>query len=273
MGDMAHSIATRSLVRLLGVPWDANSSFLRGSAHAPGKIREALRCEASNAWSETGIDTAAREILGDAGDVEFGSGGDWFAKTETAAAKQATECKPLFLGGDHSVTYPLVSGMARKWSNLTVVHFDAHPDLYEEFGNNRYSHASPFARILEEKLVKRLIQVGIRTMNAHQREQAGKYDVEVYRMGNEVNFAEMEITGPVYVTVDLDVLDPAFAPGVSHREPGGMSARELIRHLHAIPGQVVGADLVEFNPERDMDGMTATVCSKLVKELVGVMVR
>lgn len=263
----------KSRIRLLGVPWDANSSYLRGPAQAPGKIREALRCDASNAWAETGIDTGARETFGDVGDVEFASGGDWFAKTETAAGRLAGDCKPLFLGGDHSVTYPLVSGVARKWPKLTVVHFDAHPDLYEDFGNNRYSHASPFARIMEEKLVARLIQVGIRTLNAHQREQAAKFDVEIFRMGSEVNLAEMEIAGPVYVTVDLDVLDPAFAPGVSHREPGGMSVRELIRHLHAIPGTVVGADLVEFNPERDMDGMTATVCAKLVKELVGVMAR
>jgi arginase len=258
---------------MLGVPWDGNSSFLRGAAEAPAKIREALLCDASNSCSETGIDTSIRDIFGDAGDVEFGSGGDWFAKTENKAAKLAAEGKPLFLGGDHSVTYPLVSGMSRKWPKLTVIHFDAHPDLYEDFGNNRYSHASPFARIMEEKLAHRLIQVGIRTMNPHQREQASKYDVEVYRMGSEVEFPELDISGPVYVTVDIDVLDPAFAPGVSHREPGGMSVRELIRHLHAIPGQIVGADLVEFNPERDMDGMTATVCAKLVKELVGVMVR
>ncbi len=270
---MAISGPSRSQVRLLGVPWDANSSYLRGPAQAPGKIREALRCDASNSWSENGIDTGVREIFGDAGDVEFGSGGDWFAQTETVAGKLAAECKPLFLGGDHSVTYPLVSGVARKWPKLTIVHFDAHPDLYETYENNRYSHASPFARILEEKLVARLIQVGIRTMNPHQREQASKYDVEVYRMGNELNFEELDITGPVYVTVDLDALDPAFAPGVSHREPGGMSVRDLIGHLHAIPGSVVGADLVEFNPDRDMDGMTATVCAKLVKELVGVMVR
>jgi arginase len=263
----------RSQVRMLGVPWDANSSFLRGSAQAPAKIREALRSTASNSFAETGIDTGIPEVFGDAGDVEFGSGNDWFAQTETKAGKFAAECKPLFLGGDHSVTYPLVSGMARKWPKLTVIHFDAHPDLYEEFGNNRYSHASPFARIMEERLAARLIQVGIRTMNTQQREQASKYDVEIYRMGNEVNFAEMEITGPVYITIDMDVLDPAYAPGVSHREPGGMSVRELITHLHAIPSQVVGADIVEFNPERDMDGMTATVCAKLVKELVGVMVR
>ena len=265
--------AGKGRIRLLGVPWDANSSHLRGAAQAPGKIREALNSKASNAWAETGIDTGARELLGDAGDVEFGSGGDWFRQTEAAAARLAGECKPLFLGGDHSVTYPLISGVARKWPRLTIVHFDAHPDLYADFENNRYSHASPMARIMEEKLVGRLIQIGIRTMNAHQREQAENLGVEVYTLRQEVDLSDIEIAGPVYVTFDLDVLDPAFAPGVSHREPGGLSVREVIRHLHAIPGDIVAADLVEYNPLQDMDGMTATVCAKLVKELVGVMAR
>ena len=265
--------SSKGRIRLLGVPWDANSSYLRGAAQAPAKIREALQSAAANPWSETGMDTSQRWVFSDAGDVEFAAGGDWFARTEDSAARLAKDCKPLFLGGDHSVTYPLVSGVARKWPKLTILHFDAHPDLYEEFDGNRYSHASPFARIMEEKLAARLIQVGIRTMTGHQREQASKFDVEVFRCGSEIDFTEMAIEGPVYVSLDIDVLDPAFAPGVSHREPGGMSVRELIRHIHAIPGTIVAADLVEFNPERDMDGMTATVGAKLVKELVGVMGR
>jgi arginase len=263
----------KSKIRLLGVPWDANSSYLRGAAQAPAQIREALRCDAANSWAETGIDTSLPEILGDAGDLEFGEGTEWFAQTEAAAARLAGECKPLFLGGDHSVTYPLVRGVAQKWPRLTVVHFDAHPDLYENYENNRFSHASPFARTMEEKLAARLIQVGIRTINAHQRAQAAKFGVEVFVMGQGVNLAEMKIQGPVYVTFDLDALDPAFAPGVSHRESGGLSVREAIGHLHALPAAVVAADLVEYNPVQDVAGLSATVCAKLVKELVGVMAR
>jgi len=265
---------TKSQIQLLGVPWDANSSYLRGPAQAPAAIRDALRCDAANGWSETGIDTSLPEFFGDAGDLEFGSGENWFTQTENAAEELARECKPLFLGGDHSVTYPLVRGVARKHVGLTIVHFDAHPDLYENYENNRYSHASPFARIMEEKLATRLIQVGIRTLNAHQKAQAEKFGVEVCEMKTgAVDLAAMKIQGPVYVSFDLDELDPAFAPGVSHREPGGLSVREAIAHLHSLPSTIVAADLVELNPTQDISGVSATVCAKLVKELVGVMAR
>ncbi len=270
---MEGSVA-KSQVRLLGIPWDANSSYLRGAAQAPAAIREALRCDASNRRSETGIDTSLLEVFGDEGDLEFVDGENWFTQTENAAEELARECKPLFLGGDHSVTYPLVRGVARKHARLTIVHFDAHPDLYENYENNRYSHASPFARIMEEKLAARLIQVGIRTLNAHQKAQAEKFSVEVHEMkAGGVDLASMKIQGPVYVSFDLDALDPAFAPGVSHREPGGLSVREAIAHLHSIPATIVAADLVELNPRQDIAGVSATVCAKLVKELVGVMAR
>jgi arginase family enzyme len=83
----------------------------------------------------------------------------------------------------------------------------------------------------------------------------------------------MKVQGPVYISFDMDVLDPAFAPGISHREPGGMSVREAITHLHAIKGHVVGADLVEFNPAQDVSNVTAMVAAKLVKELLGIMIQ
>ena len=270
MGDFV----TNSRIQMLGVPWDANSSYLRGAAQAPAAIRDALRCDASNGWAESGIDTSLPEIFGDAGDLEFGDGENWFSQTENAAEQLARKCKPLFLGGDHSVTYPLVRGVAKKFAGLTMVHFDAHPDLYENYEDNPYSHASPFARILEEKLAVRLIQVGIRTLNAHQKAQAEKFGVEVCeRKAGSVDLVAMKIQGPVYVSFDLDALDPAFAPGVSHREPGGLSVREAIGYLHSIPATVVAADLVELNPTQDISGVSATVCAKLVKELVGVMAR
>lgn len=263
---------TKSQIRLLGVPWDANSSYLRGAAQAPAAIRGALRGDASNRWSETGVDTGLPTTFGDEGDLEFGSGENWFTQTENAAEELARECKPLFLGGDHSVTYPLVRGVAKKFTSLTIVHFDAHPDLYEDFGSNPYSHASPFARIMEERLATRLIQVGIRTLNAHQKAQAEQFGVEVFEMkSGRVDLSAIKIQGPVYVSFDLDALDPAFAPGVSHREPGGLSVREAIGYLHSIPAAIVAADLVEFNPVQDVSGVSATVCAKLVKELVGVM--
>jgi arginase family enzyme len=83
---------------------------------------------------------------------------------------------------------------------------------------------------------------------------------------------KLKLTGSVYVSFDIDVLDPAFAPGVSHREPGGMSVREAITHLHAIKGDVVGADVVEFNPKQDVSQLTAMVCAKILKEILGKMI-
>jgi arginase family enzyme len=163
------------------------------------------------------------------------------------------ERRPVSLGGDHSITYPIIKAIAQKHPGLTIFHFDAHPDLYDEFERNRLSHACPFARIMESGLAKRLVQVGIRTATAHQREK-------------------LKTAGPVYVSFDIDVLDPAFAPGVAHREPGGMSAREAIAHLHAIEGDIIGADVVEYNPVRDLAETTATVAAKIVKEILGKMI-
>jgi arginase family enzyme len=85
-------------------------------------------------------------------------------------------------------------------------------------------------------------------------------------------YGKLQAAGPVYITFDMDVLDPGFAPGVSHREPGGMSVREAIAHLHAIEGEIVGADVVEYNPVQDVAGLTATVAAKIVKEILGKMI-
>jgi arginase len=164
-----------------------------------------------------------------------------------------------------------VKAVARRYPELTIFHFDAHPDLYDEYEGNRLSHACPFARIMEAGLAKRLVQVGIRTMNGHQREQAQKFGVQVVEMRGLPAYEKLKAAGAVYITFDMDVFDPAFAPGVSHREPGGMSVREAIAHLQLIEGEIVGADVVEYNPVQDVAGMTATVAAKIVKEILGRM--
>ncbi|MGA8763287.1 MAG: agmatinase [Candidatus Sulfotelmatobacter sp.] len=257
---------------LLGIPFDANSSYLRGAAAAPPKIREALRCDASNSWTESGMDLGAAGVYADAGDLLL-SGDRAFAEIERAVDELLKkDGGPVSLGGDHSITYPIMKAFARHHTELTIVHFDAHPDLYNEFEGSRVSHACPFARIMENKLASRLLQVGIRTMNGHQREQAAKFRVEVIEMGALPAFNRLKVRAPVYISFDMDALDPAFAPGVSHREPGGMTVREAIAHLHAIEGTIVGADVVEYNPVQDISGMTATVAAKILKEILGKMI-
>jgi arginase len=263
---------TTGVPTLLGIPFDGYSSYLRGAGDAPAKIREALRCDASNSWSELGVDLGVDGVYQDAGDLKFGEK-DAFAAIESGVGALIDEGKrPVSLGGDHSITFPIVKAVARRHPELTIFHFDAHPDLYEEFEGNRLSHACPFARIMEAGLAKRLVQVGIRTINRHQREQAQRFGVDVGEMRGLPVYEKLKATGEVFITFDMDVLDPAFAPGVSHREPGGMSVREAIAHLHAITGEIVGADVVEYNPLQDVAGVTATVAAKILKEILGKMI-
>ncbi len=153
---------------------------------------------------------------------------------------------------------------ALRWFHpqLSILHFDAHPDLYPEFEGDRYSHACPFARIMEERLADRLVQVGIRTSTAVQRAEAERYGVEVIDMRAWVAGRRPELRAPVYVSIDIDAFDPGFAPGVSHREPGGLTVREVLAVLHGLTVPLVGADIVEFNPAQDPSGMTATLCDR-----------
>jgi agmatinase len=262
-------------VALLGIPLDENASYLRGCALGPARVREVIASGSSNLCAEDGTDVASDARFVDAGDVELTTGAAAMAAIEASAdALLAAGARVLSVGGDHSVTYPLVRAHARRYPGLSLLHFDAHPDLYDDFQGNRFSHASPFARIMEEGLAARLLQVGIRTLNPHQRAQARRFGVETIEMkdwGPDVRFA---FEGPVYLTFDLDALDPAFAPGVSHHEPGGLSVRDVLGALSRSPDlRVVGADVVELNPTRDPVGTTAAVAVKLVTEFAARLLR
>jgi arginase len=120
---------------------------------------------------------------------------------------------------------------------------------------------------MEEGLAGRLLQVGVRTLNRHQRAQAKKFGVEIIEMKDWREGRVLAFDGPVYISFDLDALDPAYAPGVAHHEPGGFSTRQVVDTLLALQARVVGADVVEFNPRRDVAQVTAAVCAKLVKEI------
>jgi agmatinase len=181
--------------------------------------------------------------------------------------------KVFALGGDHSITYPLVRAAAGFYPKLSLLHFDAHPDLYNNFQDNPYSHASPFARIMEAGLVSRLVQVGIRTITAHQRAQAQRFGVEIFNMQNWEQVLAIQFDTPLYLSFDLDCLDPAFAPGISHREPGGFSTRQALTIIQSLRAPIVAADLVEFNPQMDHSELTGMVCAKIFKEICAQMLK
>ncbi len=257
---------------LIGVPFDAASSFLPGAAAAPALVREELASDAGNGVSESLIDLRVPGALADAGDVDFSGNGDAADRiTDAVAAVIAGGGRPISLGGDHSITFPIVRAVRAHWPRLTILQFDAHPDLYEVFHGDRLSHACPFARIMEGGLADRLVQVGIRAMNAHQRMQADRFGVEVIDMRAWTTGVRPGVRGPVYISVDIDGLDPAFAPGVSHREPGGLGIRDVLGVIQTLDGPVVGADIVEYNPSRDVGHLTSHVCAKLVRELASRM--
>jgi agmatinase len=228
----------------------------------------------ANEFNEDGKEISKGKTYIDQGDIVFRNldpKNVYDAIKEAVAQNLAGADKLVCLGGDHSVSYPIIEEHARKYQGLNALHLDAHPDLYENFDNNPFSHASPFARLLEKGILKSLTQVGIRTMNTHQREQAARYKVNVVPMKDfSFDFVEA-LRPPLYISLDLDVLDPAFAPGISHHEPGGLSSRELVRIIQSIPIAIVGADIVEYNPTRDINNATAMVAYKLFKELAAKM--
>ena len=337
----------KNCVGLLGIKSDSNSSFLKGCAGAPERIREALTCGSANECTEGGkeitirpvADHAANEELAtvlareqdmtmpsaynviDLGDLEFDKEDErdpevfFNSIVELATMLNAKNITPITLGGDHAITYPLFYGLAtsaRKnighidsgsttggdWveegddgeSSIlpAIVHFDAHPDMYPDFEGNKYSHASPFARIMESKLTSKITQYGIRCGNVVQNNFLRDYPfVDQVTMDqfhamtpserersiyNAIRHSRhtSELRAKTYLSIDIDVLDPSFAPGISHHEPGGMSTRDLLHMIQSIPNNThfMGADIVEYNPSRDVNGVTAMVAAKILKEVI-----
>ena len=260
------------MVAVVGVPSDENSTFMQGAALAPSRIREALHSDATNLCAENGLDLGAESRWQDLGDLELAGGTASLEQIEAAiGCLLKRDVYVVALSGDHTITYPILKAYGAMYQHLTILHFDAHPDLYDEYEGNRHSHACPFARIMEEDLVARLVQVGIRTMNPHQRAQAERFGVQVIDMRQWQAGLRPEFDGPLYVSLDMDVLDPAFAPGTSHHEPGGLSTREVLGLLQGLNVPLVGADVVEFNPRRDPVGVTAMVAAKFLKEIAACM--
>lgn len=268
----ANADEQHSKLAIIGIRYDENSSFTKGAADAPPQIRAALRSAAWNLTSENGTDLSDESIFFDAGDIQPVPGSEMQALIENSIRTLISDgLKPISLGGDHSITHPIVRAFSNKYQNLSILHFDAHPDIYDSYQGNRNSHASPFARIMEQKLVQRLVQVGIRTFTEDQRAQVKKFGVESIEMRDLTPNLQLEFDTPVYISFDVDALDPAFAPGVSHREPGGLSTRQAIDLIQRLKGKVVGADIVEFNPRMDPLHITGTVCAKLFKEIAARM--
>lgn len=254
-------------VIIQGIQFDEKSSYQHGPRLAPPLIREALHSGSSNMYAED-LTSIESPLIEDKGDFDIADYWDIERITQEHLDRGA---KIFTLGGDHSITYPIIKAHSQKYSKLDILQIDAHCDLYDSFEGDKHSHACPFARIMESGLAVRLVQVGIRTLNTHQAEQAERFNVDIHQMKDLELSRIPKFENPLYISLDMDGFDPAFAPGVSHHEPGGLSSREVINLIHGIDTEVIGADIVEYNPNRDFQNMTAYLAAKMMKEILGKM--
>ncbi len=247
-----------------GIQFDEKSSYLTGPRLAPPLIRDALYSGAFNMFAENGMSIDDLNVE-DKGDFEIK---EYFDIEQVTKSHIDQNKKILTLGGDHSITFPIIKAHFNKYPTLDILQIDAHCDLYDEFEGDKYSHACPFARIMENGFATRLVQIGIRTLSTHQEEQADKFGVEIHQMRNLDLTKIKKFENPLYITLDLDGIDPAFAPGVSHHEPGGLTSRQVIDLIHNLDAEVIGADIVEYNPTKDLHDMTAFLAAKMMKEIL-----
>jgi len=259
-------------VSLLGIPNDDNSAMMKGAAEAPAPIRAELHSDAHSLWTETGIDL--NEAFNDHGDIRFDGMRDPWDIIEETVGRVLDIGDPLIcLGGDHAITHPVMRAVRRRHKSLAILHIDAHPDIYDVYEGNRRSQTSSFARIMEEGLTDRLIQVGLRTINGHHRDQFKRFGVEVIEAGRCGEDIRLDIRTPIFISMDIDALDPAHAPGVTYREPGGLTVRQVVNLIHRLDQPIVAADIVEYNPRCDISNLTANVAAKLLKEIAGMMIK
>ncbi|TFG31356.1 arginase family protein [Candidatus Thorarchaeota archaeon] len=267
-------------VGIVGVPYDITSSYIPGTRFGPDAIRQSTDSERSHSYPlSIGNKPILKEPLSklltleDVGDLEVS------LRMPDAAAIDITEastklgkrnCKLLFLGGDHFITYPILKGLVRaKKGRWGLVYLDAHADLYSDMGGYQLSHATTVRRIIDEKIVNTedIIAYDIRSaLPEHKTELMIEQKTSI-----SDNLSDLDDrVDHIYISIDLDVLDPPLVPGVSHPESAGLSMIQLVNILRAAfaTGKVHHTDLVELNPLIDKDGITAIVARDLVKEIL-----
>ncbi|CAK9103964.1 Arginase 1 [Durusdinium trenchii] len=295
--------AERPSVGMFGICDSRGSSWVQGAELAPPALREALCAPSSNGFAERGALAVPPDGFFDLGDLTDPPDEVVELFLHQILDKQLF---PLVLGGDHAITRPVLKALHSFRQNssaasrpLVVLQFDAHADLYEDLDtpfrsppDPELSHAAQMSRILEHGYCDQLVQVGVRCNTVQNRRQIQRFGVdciEMHQVAAQGRDIAAQISAAVeaklgsgyraeadvFVTLDLDCLDPAFAPGVAHPEPGGLTVRQVVDTLHFLDcGQFVGADVVELNPPRDVaDNLTARTGAKLLKELLARVAR
>jgi guanidinopropionase len=275
-------------IGLIGVPWDGGTTNRPGARHGPRQMRD-LSTMMRRIHHVTRVAPYELAICGDLGDasVNPASLDDSLERIEKFYAKvHAAGVVPLSAGGDHLVTLPIMRAIAQGQAPLGMVHFDAHSDTWDTyFGGYKYTHGTPFRRAIEEGLIdpKRMIQIGIRGSMYDPDEKDWALEVGIrivhiedfFRLGTEAVVAEARRIvgdGPVYVSFDVDGLDPVYAPGTGTPEIGGFSTAEAQQMIRGLAGlDLVGGDVVEVAPPFDTSGNTALVGATIMFEILCVL--
>ncbi len=270
-GIFKPDLQERAQYVLIGAPYDSGSSYRPGARLAPHQIREFS--ESLSSCTERGLDLIDLPAR-DAGDLILNNQAeDSFTKIETVIGEIFdTKAVPIILGGDHCITLPAFHAALNHHKNLKLLYIDAHPDLYPAFHGDPYSHACVAARILELDGVsgKNITQVGVRSTSSEQMKLLKDSGIKTIHAWEIDNFSFDE-AGPVYLSIDVDVLDPAFAPGSGNPVPGGISTRDLISLIQRIRSKNIGMDIVEVNPLLDPWGITALAAVRAIMETLSVM--
>jgi agmatinase len=275
----------------LGIPWDQSSSYRKGATDGPAYLRWASSGLLFNPYTESNIDLRQAWQIFDGGDVPLGN-------QDPIADRKAIENAIrkyyqynmffMFLGGDHLTTYFCFRALKKLLKKRTgIIYIDAHPDLYEEYEQNKYSHACVVKRIVDEIRIdpSAIIEVGIRAGTPEQMATAQELGIQTISNADFLNQGPKKtaqqvldlvpsFVEQVYLSIDLDILDPAYAPAVGNPQPGGLTTRQLIDFIHQLYSLPITAfDITELCPPYDQQSTTSYTAAKIIQETLGIMAK
>ena len=269
--SLSNSTPEKAEFIIFGIPYDATQSFRSGSRFAPNAIREASwNLESYSMYFD--LDLSFPKIS-DAGNINVdGDFNQILQRTSHFLSK--TKAFPIAIGGEHTISYACV----RDLKDVCYLTFDAHLDLRDEFDGSKFNHACTVRRIYEKYEkgeVNRIIQIGVRSGTAEERDFARKKGIEVYYAWDVLEgdidwiLRRLEDYERIYISLDMDAFDPAFAPGVSAPEPFGLSPIHFLKLIDELSDRIVGFDVVEVIP--DSNRITQTLAAKLIAEVISAV--
>ncbi|MEF9950988.1 MAG: agmatinase [Clostridium sp.] len=257
-------------VVMFGAPFDGTTSFRPGTRFAPSTIRsESFGIETYSPYLDLDVEDFNICDIGDV-DLPFGNTQKVLNELFNVTDKILTDNKkPFMIGGEHLVSLPVIQSLYKKYPNLHIVHFDAHTDLRDEYLGEMLSHATVIRRAWDLVGDNKIFQFGIRSGTKNEFEWSSKHTyMNKFDLATLENVCENLVDVPVYLTIDLDVLDPSVFCGTGTPEPGGITMKELLKSLDFLKTlNLVGADVVELSPHYDNSGTSTAVACKMVREI------